>query len=83
MKEKNADRIAPGCIAVGCKVQNLRSDAGILHAGHFFSPFFDSTLKVPSDSLFQPAVIDGRCALDRVRIGLPRARWSYPIVSHR
>ena len=41
--------------------------------GAFFSSLFVSPLKVPSDSLFEPAVIDGRCALDRARIGWPRA----------
>lgn len=31
----------------------------------FFLPLFNSSLKVPSDSLFELAVIDGWCALDR------------------
>ncbi len=66
------------------KYKNPRSDIGEASCmqGIFF-PLFDSTLKVPSDSLFEPAVIDGQCALGRARIGWPRARCSYPIVSQR
>lgn len=66
------------------KYKNPGSDIGEASCmlGIFF-PLFDSPLKVPSDSLFEPAVIDGRCALDRAGIGWPRARCSYPIVSHR
>lgn len=67
------------------KYKNPRSDIGeaFCMQGIFSLPFFDSPLKVPSDALFEPAVIDGRCALDRSGIGWPRARCSYPIVSHR
>lgn len=37
--------------------------------GAFFfpPPLVEASLKVPGESLFEPAVIDGRCALDRAR----------------
>lgn len=42
MKEKNADGIAPEWITADCKVQKawVRRWWGILHVGHFHSPFF-------------------------------------------
>lgn len=66
------------------KKKNPGSDIGEASCmqGIFFCLFLSP--QVPSDSLFEPAVIDGRCALDRAKIGWPRARFSsYPIVSHR
>lgn len=50
--------------------------------GAFLFPLFGSPLKIPSDSLFEPAVIDERCGLDKATSVGPRARCSYPIVSH-
>lgn len=45
--------------------------------------FFLIPLTLPSDSRFEPAVIDGRCGPDKAMIGWQRARWRYQIVSHR
>ena len=90
MKGKNAERIAAECIAVDWEAQEpqVRSWWGILHTGLFFlsRPQFLLLLllKIPSDSLFEPAVIDGRRVLDRAGRGWPRAKCGgYPIVSQR
>lgn len=65
------------------KYKNPRSGVGEASCMQGIFPlFFLIPLKVPSDSLLEPAVIDGRCVLDKAMIGWPRARYSYQIVSY-